>query len=243
MRAASYQHSSYTQRASLRRRGIAFVLALAANILLLTMLLRLGPALLPRPAVRPEPILLRLVEPRVAGARKVARIKPAGGRTARVPLPKPAASAATAPLSMITLSRDEYAASDISKLSPHLAEPGGAGAGAAAGASRGVSEGPGGEQLYDAQWYREPSHAELATYLPAGGAPQGSWGMIACQTVEKYHVDNCRELGDSPPGSGLARAIRQAAWQFLVLPPRIGGRSIVGAWVRIRVDFTELGTK
>src|SRR3546814_9935806 len=102
----------------------------------------------------------------------------------------------------------------------------------------GPGEGPGGERLYEADWYRKPTNAELSFYMLAN-APSTGWGLIACQTVEHYRVDNCRTLGESPLGSGLARAVRQAAWQFLVRPPRIGGRPVIGAWVRIRIDYPE----
>jgi len=101
--------------------------------------------------------------------------------------------------------------------------------------------GPGGERLYKADWQREPTNAQLAFYLPKSGAPQGSWALIACRTVEKFRVEDCRELGESPPGSHLARAIVEAAWQFRVVPPRVGGKALVGSWVSIRITFSREG--
>ena len=106
-------------------------------------------------------------------------------------------------------------------------------------AAYGPGEGPGGAPLYYAEWYREPTHAELSTYMPSNGPPTG-FALIACKTIAGYHVDNCRVLGETP-GSGFGRAMRRAAWQFLVRPPRLGGKTLVGSWVRIRIDFTPAG--
>jgi protein TonB len=102
----------------------------------------------------------------------------------------------------------------------------------------GPGEGPGGVQLFEAEWYRRPTNAELSPFLP-NNAPAQGWGLVACKTVDHYHVDNCQTLGESPLGSGFARAVRLAAWQFLVLPPRVNGKVQVGSWVRIRIDYTR----
>lgn len=141
-----------------------------------------------------------------------------------------------APPQMIVLSRDEFAGSDIGKIPAAPGGGDGAEGGADSGTSYGPGAGPGGAPLYNAEWYREPSHAEIAGYLPAN--VQAGSAMIACRTIENYHVENCRSLGEDPVGTGLARALRQAAWQFLIRPPRRGGKPLIGAWVRIRFDLT-----
>jgi protein TonB len=106
---------------------------------------------------------------------------------------------------------------------------------------RPVAYGPAGQPLYDAQWYREPTDTELA-YYARQARPGPGFAEIGCQTVARFHVDNCVALGESP-GSGYARAMLEAAWQFLVVPPRIGGKTMVGSWVRIRISFEERKTR
>lgn len=106
--------------------------------------------------------------------------------------------------------------------------------GGAPGDSQRVSgAGPNGEPLYAATWYREPSNSELSGYLSTANGP--GWGLIACRTVPDYHVDDCVLLDEFPTGSNIGRAVLAAAWQFQVRPPRVGGRSMVGEWVRIRI--------
>ena len=106
-----------------------------------------------------------------------------------------------------------------------------------AGDSARVGTAPNGEPLYAAEWYREPTRQEIAGYLPKTMPDGGGSGLVACKTAERFHVEDCVELGSDPPGSRLAGAVRQAAWQFLVRPPRVGGKSLIGTWVRIRIDY------
>lgn len=95
--------------------------------------------------------------------------------------------------------------------------------------------GPNGEPLYAAQWYREPTDRELSGYLSSADGP--GWGLIACKTEPEYRVDQCVILGEYPGGSRIANAVLQASWQFRVRPPRKGGKSLIGEWVGIRIDY------
>lgn len=98
-----------------------------------------------------------------------------------------------------------------------------------------VGTAPNGEPLYAAAWYREPRDDELRGYLSTASGP--GWGLIACRTAPDFRVDDCVGLDEYPNGSQINRAILAAAWAFRVRPPRLGGRPIVGAWVRIRIDY------
>jgi protein TonB len=98
-----------------------------------------------------------------------------------------------------------------------------------------VGTAPNGEPLYAAAWYREPRPDQLRAYLSTASGP--GWGLIACRTAPDYRVEDCVGLDEYPSGSQIMRAVLAAAWEFKVRPPRIGGRSLVGSWVRIRIDY------
>lgn len=96
-------------------------------------------------------------------------------------------------------------------------------------------QGPNGEPLYAASWYREPYDDELAGFLSTARGP--GWGLIACRTVPSYRVEDCVIVDEYPNGSGIANSVLAASWQFKVRPPRVGGRERYGEWVRIRIDY------
>ncbi len=98
-----------------------------------------------------------------------------------------------------------------------------------------VGTAPNGEPLYAAEWYRKMDRRALGAYMSTAQGP--GWGLIACKTAPEYRVEDCVALGESPRGSQIARAVLAAAWEFRVRPPRLGGKSLVGAWVRIQIDY------
>lgn len=96
-----------------------------------------------------------------------------------------------------------------------------------------VGTAPNGEPLYAAQWYRQPGR-EFRGFLSA--ATPG-WGLMACRTIPDFYVTDCVPLGETP-GSMLNRSMLAGSGVLRVRPPRLGGRSLVGAWVRIRIDYS-----
>lgn len=107
--------------------------------------------------------------------------------------------------------------------------------------SKRVGTAPNGEPLYAASWYRKPYQSELSGFLSTANGP--GWGLIACKTAPDYRVEDCVVVDEQPNNSNYGRAVLAASWQFQVRPPRVGGRSQIGAWVRImiydRIDKAE----
>jgi hypothetical protein len=215
-----------------RRRVIAFLIVVVVETLIIFALLLLGNLTPPPRKLQSDLVALSLGMPKAETEKRKSSAAPAkqkpvapaaAKKTPEIlpPQPKPTPN-------MVPMSKEDFAASDIGK----LGKAGSAGSKAAYG----PGDGPGGQTLYPAEWYREPGPNVLADSLPTG-APEGAWAMIACRTIENYRVENCVGMGESHVG--LALALRKAAWQFQVLPPRVNGRPLIGAWVRIRFDFTK----
>jgi len=157
--------------------------------------------------------------------------------------PEPVERQPTPPAApMIQIPRDQMAAANIATMpappapaaasQPKMGPPD---TGSPGDTPRVGGSGPNGEPLYAAAWYREPYDDELRGYLSTSRGP--GWGMIMCRTVPNFRVEDCVAVGEYPEGSGIARAVLAAAWQFRVRPPRVGGRTMVGEWVRIRIDY------
>ena len=239
---AAYRLPSPYDRPPMRRRASGLALALAVNLGLLLVLLGIGKfAPVAQKASRALVIDLMPESQRSEAPAKseTTRESPKRAETKQQLKPPPIVlpakpTIATAPPtkspSFIEMSHDELAAADISNLLK---------SGSGEGDSEVVGHGPHGEVLYAAEWAREPTDAELGGYLPHN-APDG-WGLIACKTIPNNRVEDCIELGQDPPGSHLASAVRQAAWQFRVRPPRKNGRELVGSWVQIRIDYEHMG--
>jgi hypothetical protein len=256
----TYQNGAGWDRSAFRRRafGIAATLIVEALLILAFLSLTLQTAGPKADKRGLSAFSLESAEesaPAAASASKAeTAVTAAAARSTLPPIPKPILPSAN-PLKtpppkpdFIRVSKADFDAMDLSKIPSN----GGAGAGDSKGSGEGKGQGsgvgskgmigpgagPGGAQLYPVAWYREPYDSELAPYLAAAkSVPAGASAEIACRMIENYHVENCQILNENPRGTGLAKALRLAAWQFLVRPPRIDNKPQVGVWVRIRFDF------
>lgn len=236
----AYRLRTPYERPPLQRRLSGLALALAINIALILALMTLG--IIPPPSQR---TLRGTVVDLISQSRSAAPTRSNHTQLRRrqvqvkKPVPKPPPvllpvkptiapdRTSTKKSPWIEMSKEDMAASDISKLPA-------AGSGGR-GDSEVVGRGPNGEALYAVEWAREPTSAELNGYLPRNRTD--GWGEIICKTIPGNRVDDCIELDQYPRGSHLASAVRQAAWQFRVRPPRKGGRALIGTWVRIHIEY------
>lgn len=230
------------------RRTLAISLAVLIPALLLLMLLSFGAE--KEPDQRQESVsMVSIQAPKMAEEaaepERAERAQPKEQPTARQPAPEdPPPSAPAQPPPPPTPPLPSPAERPAAPASPptNVRPPGGrvygppnTGGSPASRDTERVGTAPNGEALYAAAWYREPSDDELRGYLSTASGP--GWGLIACRTAPDYRVEDCVGLDEYPNGSQINRAVLAAAWQFRVRPPRVGGRPMVGSWVRIRIDY------
>lgn len=222
------------------RRVLAFALVVLVHILLAIVLLTVSPefAKVAKQVTAME--LLPDLEP--PAAKSLAK-------KADTVVDKPRPPTSTIPPPVVKMERPPseplfekqlFDAVDITKLPNAKAESAAAAPSGDSPVTYGPGAGPGGAQLFVAEWVREPTDAELKYYI-AGKSSPGAVAVIACQTVGRNLVENCQQMEEQPRGSGLARALIEASWQFRVRPPRLNGQPQVGTWVRIRFTFEESG--
>lgn len=238
-----------------RSRALAIGLAIALEVLLLLLLLTLGIVgddrdepppdfarfeasdIVEEPAVEPEQPAAAAEPEKVP---QFVRAEPDAPTPPEVePSPTPAPQKPTPQL--LPLNPQQMASANIgkppkkpaTKIGPAYGPPD---TGTPGDSQRVSGTSPTGEPLYAAKWYREPTDAELAGYLSTATGP--GYAVISCKTVANFRVQQCVLETEFPRGSQIGRSVLAAAWQFRVRPPRIGGRSQVGSWVRIKIDYT-----
>lgn len=240
MASRSYRLPSPYERTPLPRRLSGWALAIGLELLLVFILLGLGIRTLDMAPTKSGPVMIDI------GPRDDDQAQPQPDNPQPKPPTPPVIPPITSPIppiipslappppppqrpsDFIEMSPADMAAGDIATVPK---------SGRSAGDSQEVGRGPNGEAMYAAQWVREPTDAELSGYMPRN--PRSGYGMVACKTAPGNRVEDCVELENVPRGTRLASTLRQAAWQFKVRPPRKGGKPLIGAWVRIRFDFTN----
>ena len=244
-------HERYPYRSRERLKGTLF--ALLAEALLVLAVLSIGAGYEARPK-KPGSLVSINVQQEHKKPPEFLKAAPGHSHQTLQPQQQPPALVAPTPqapaapqvvptaFAIIPVSHDQLAAADIkpaARPAAAFAVPGkgqfGPPAPGNSGDSKSVGTAPNGQPLYAAAWYREPYDSELSGYLSTAEGP--GWALIACRTVPDFRVEDCVGLDEYPNGSNIERSVLAAAWQFRVRPPRLGGVSKYGEWVRIRIDY------
>ena len=167
MRRAPYPQLAYRPHASASSRVASILLSLGATILIIVTLVQVGLIGPLPPEIRPMK-LFNLEPPPPPPAARAPSVKARLDRLAAAP----ARAQRVPPLNMIILTPKDFAAADIATL-PSQRTAVVAGDQADAGQDSSASNGPNGEKMYDVEWYRHPTHAELAPYMPASAPDSG----------------------------------------------------------------------
>lgn len=236
---------------------MAFALALAVELLVALLLWFIAPALSEK---KPLPFTATFgidtapgeteqptrTERRKETAKREDSEKARDEQPKPVETPPPAPPAEPLPETFIRMTRSEYRAADItgkgavprpsSERDPAVA----AASESRPGDSPVLRRGPNGEPIYGVSWYRRgPTQAEVGPYISRRALGRPGKGVILCRMVADHRVEDCQEVAESPRGSGYAGTVRQAAWQFRVRAPRVGGREKTGELIEITLHFGD----
>lgn len=246
---SSYRTSAYGARPGPVNRIVSATLSIGIAALILLALLRVTGLLPPSDYGNGRPLTTFDVRSQGTSAQQPTREKTQQKQTRKAAAPErppaprpdtPQPPAPTPPLvlpGVMILSRADFAASDVGRIkgtAPTRSTDSDEATQMADAAP--IGRGPGNAAVYAGDWVRRPTAAEMDPYLSKRA--RTGIGVILCRTAPRNRVDDCREVGETPPGTGLAGTARQAAFQFLIRPPSIGGKPIIGAWVQITYDFT-----
>lgn len=234
------------ERAALLQRAGPLLVVIIIHILGVIGLMTLAPEY--NPFKKPDNDL-KLIDlqppppPEKAKAKEIVSRPKAGGAPRKAPEP----AGPPPPLNMTIMDSRTFAQTDIGAI--RSGTPGGPVVAANNGTPDGDGNGLPGAQIFGVDWYREPTNAELETYfqkalgnLRKNGMNRG-WGTVACKTAPRYRVEDCHEIDEYPAHSGFSRAVREASWQFQVVPRRVGNKAMLGEWVFVTIDFTLDGAK
>lgn len=221
------------------RRVLAFAIVALVHLLLAVVLLTVNPefAKMGKQVVAME--LLPDLEPPASKAaeKKAEKVVEQPVRPTEI-IPEPIVKMQRPPSEPL-FEKQLFEAVDITKL-PNVKDESAGGVPAGNGRSDSPvapGKGPGGATLYVAEWEREPTDQELSYYVK-DKARNGGQALIACRTVARNRVEDCYQIEEQPRGSGLARSLIEASWQFRVRPPRVNNEPQVGTWVQILFTYT-----